>query len=164
MYDTGRFFTVTGLVDGPGQLRDIQMELTAFHARLFDRKNQKRSEPKRDFDTLVSHALSDTEVIEVATRSANGAKFDALLTRFQVVKSWIDEHLSPENLKAARCLMPAILMIRRLSHCRSPNVRAIGETTREIMSLPVRKSLNRIYILLKASGNTSYRSIQKWSS
>jgi len=79
MYDTGRFFTVTGVVDGSGTLRDFQVELDAFHTRIFDRNNRKPSETRRDFNDLKFPALSDVDVIETASGDPErGEKFAAL--------------------------------------------------------------------------------------
>jgi len=79
MYDHARFFTVTGIVDGPGVLRDIQTELDAFHARIFDRRNIKIAETRRDFDAIPFPALSDAEVVETASQDPErGEKFAAL--------------------------------------------------------------------------------------
>jgi len=79
MYDSGRFFTVTGMVDGPGTLRDFQSELNIFHTRIFDTKNQTRYESRRDFNRIPHPALSDAEVIDRAFHDEKrGEKFTLL--------------------------------------------------------------------------------------
>jgi len=77
MYDRGRFFTVTGLVSGSGVLRDIQEELDKLHRELFkkSRSTSGRSTGRRK---VAGTPLTDAEVIDKASKAANGAKFKAL--------------------------------------------------------------------------------------
>ncbi|MDP8227962.1 MAG: phage/plasmid primase, P4 family [Candidatus Electryoneaceae bacterium] len=73
MYETGRFFTVTGLVEGPGQLRDIQKALDELHARLFKKPKGPSSHSRK-----ASKYLSDDELIAKALKATNSTKFNAL--------------------------------------------------------------------------------------
>ena len=78
MYDSGRFFTVTGIVVGPGTLRDIQVELDTIHERLFKKAAapaKSRAAPGGD---RSPPDLTDVQIVERATKAANGAKFEAL--------------------------------------------------------------------------------------
>jgi len=78
MYDSGRFFTVTGVVAGPGTLRDIQEDLDALHARLFKKAETPRGNRASPGGDRLPPNLTDAQIIERATKAANGAKFDAL--------------------------------------------------------------------------------------
>ncbi len=65
MYDSNRFFTVTGLVNGNCEIMDIQDVLTSFHERIFKKSQPKgRSSPPKDRnppdmtdDAIVSKAV-----------------------------------------------------------------------------------------------------------
>jgi hypothetical protein len=77
MYDSGRFFTVTGRhVPGtPKTIPERQAEVEALHRRLFGLT-------KRDTNGHVSHGpgndLSDTEILARAKQASNGEAFEKL--------------------------------------------------------------------------------------
>jgi len=76
MYDSNRFFTVTGLVNGNSELRDIQKELHTFHARVFKKtKTHSRSSLGKVKNRSV---ITDDDLITRAINSKNGAKFSSL--------------------------------------------------------------------------------------
>ena len=78
MYDSGRFFTVTGIVAGPGTLRDIQSDLDVLHAKLFKKAESKGSNWASPGSDRSPPDLTDDQIVERATKAANGAKFEAL--------------------------------------------------------------------------------------
>jgi putative DNA primase/helicase len=103
MYDSGRFFTMTGhhLEGTPGTIEDCAAELTGLHAEVFC--TARPSEPAARGGTLPgwSAGLPDAELIEKAKRSVNGARFSAL---------WDGDtsgYGSPSEADAALCAMLA---------------------------------------------------------
>ncbi len=76
MYDSNRFFTVTGIVNGNCEIRDIQDVLTSLHERVFKKSQPKgRSAPPDGSNPTV---LTDDAVIAKAIKSKGGNKFEAL--------------------------------------------------------------------------------------
>lgn len=76
MYDSNRFFTVTGLDYGVGKMRDLQEELNALHTKVF-----RKDRPKRILGPPNGRnppSLTDDDLINKAIRSSSGNKFDAL--------------------------------------------------------------------------------------
>jgi len=76
MYDSNRFFTVTGLDYDIGKLRDFQKELNQLHARTF-KKTRTKGKPSRP-NGRNPPVLNDDEIIAKAIRSNNGIKFETL--------------------------------------------------------------------------------------
>jgi putative DNA primase/helicase len=80
MYETGRFFTMTGHhLDGtPRAIEDRHAELKALHVEVFSA--DKPAVPPSNVPKPARGAAdaADAELIEKAKRSANGAKFSAL--------------------------------------------------------------------------------------
>ena len=76
MYDSSRFFTVTGMDYGVGTIRNIQKELNNLHTKIFNKQRPKRrmSPP----NGRNPPALTDDDIITKAIRSNNGSKFEAL--------------------------------------------------------------------------------------
>ncbi|MEW6365191.1 MAG: hypothetical protein AB1714_11220 [Acidobacteriota bacterium] len=83
MYDAARYFCMTGWVlDGHDTIEDRQAELEELHREIFEKKDDGSGDappttalaPK----TLGGADLTDDEVIERASRAANGAKFSTL--------------------------------------------------------------------------------------
>ena len=77
MYDSGRFFTVTGkhLPSTPSKIKERQAEVEVLHRRLFGLTN-------RDTNGHGSHGpsndLSDAEILARAKQAANGKAFEKL--------------------------------------------------------------------------------------
>ena len=99
MYDSGRYFTVTGATvdDAPDEVRQMNDELGAIHSEYIASDDGQttlddaetgdsgavdadsgRSNPTLDADTGGSADLSDTEVVEKAKDAENGRKFKQL--------------------------------------------------------------------------------------
>ncbi len=85
MYDSGRFFTTTGhhVRDTPATIRDAQEAVDALYARLTSttaRDDAARSSGMRKVDDkqATHDTLTDDELIALASRAKNGAKFTAL--------------------------------------------------------------------------------------
>lgn len=79
MYDSGRFFTVTGkrLDNISMNIEKRQKELNKLHAEIFGNHSSKpTSKPKNEPMTNLS--ISDAELINKAMSANNGAKFKAL--------------------------------------------------------------------------------------
>jgi len=76
MYDSNRFFTVTGLIKGSGELRDFQKELNKLHSRTF-KKSQVRKKKSLP-NGRNPPALSDDDIITKALNANNSSKFEAL--------------------------------------------------------------------------------------
>lgn len=76
MYDTARFFTVTGHCwgEGPEQVRACQHEIDGLYENLFASHTLAHQPPKRSQD----EPLSDDEIIEKARTAKNGDKFRRL--------------------------------------------------------------------------------------
>lgn len=72
MYDTGRFFTITGnhVPGTPDDVCERQMEIEALHAELFP------PEPKQQ---TAANTLSDAEVITILAQSENAAEISNLM-------------------------------------------------------------------------------------
>jgi DNA-binding transcriptional ArsR family regulator len=71
-YDSGRYITMTGaVVDGHGSIRDDDGILAAWHVDTFPQEPEPTSEPF----TRMGASLATEEIIERATRAANGATF-----------------------------------------------------------------------------------------
>ncbi len=76
MYESNRFFTVTGLDFGVGNIRDFQEELTQLHARTFKKTRPKKKPPRpKDLNPPI---LNDDDLIAKAIKSNNGSKFEIL--------------------------------------------------------------------------------------
>lgn len=82
MYESGRYFTVTGqhLAGTPRTLEDRTGTLTALHAKLFGPAPRKTSPPSKppSRHTPAAQSIDDTELIDNASRATNGARFSAL--------------------------------------------------------------------------------------
>jgi len=76
MYDSNRFFTVTGLDYGIGKIRNFQEELNQLHARTFKKAHAKRTTSRPNGRNPP--VLNDDEIIAKAIRSNNGLKFEML--------------------------------------------------------------------------------------
>lgn len=78
MYSEGRFFTVSEkhLPGTPSAIEDRQEQLTAIHARFYAPKQQEGKHASRRAADALS--LSDNELLDIAHRAKNGAKFSAL--------------------------------------------------------------------------------------
>ncbi len=76
MYDSNRFFTVTGLDYGVGKIRNIQKELNQLHARTF-KKPLTKGKPSRP-NGRNPPILTDDDIIAKAIGSNNGIKFETL--------------------------------------------------------------------------------------
>jgi len=77
MYDQGRYATVTGLVaspDCPAEPRECTEELNRLHQAAFGQN----SELKQPAKTRPEEYLSDREIVERASRAANGDRFQKL--------------------------------------------------------------------------------------
>ncbi len=85
MYDTGRYFTVTGahLEGTPTTIEPRQAELEALHGEVFGKP---KGEPPAAASTStgggadIGSGLSDADLIERIRNSKNGKKFDRLMT------------------------------------------------------------------------------------
>lgn len=77
MYDSGRYFTVTGAhVDGtPVTIMDRKSEIEALHAELFGEIAESR---ENGHEAPAGGRLADAEILERAGRAANGPKLRAL--------------------------------------------------------------------------------------
>lgn len=78
MYDCGRFLTITGRRFGrsPDFIADCSAILPALHAKMFTPKPEAAlPRPSNSRPTL---SVSDGDLLALARRAANGAKFDAL--------------------------------------------------------------------------------------
>lgn len=75
MYDTGRFFTITGdQVDGmPDDVQDRQAEIKVLHAELFPPDTAPSGRP------AAANTLTDDEVIMILAQSENAAAISALM-------------------------------------------------------------------------------------
>jgi len=82
MYDRGRFFTVTGhhVRDTPATIHDAQEAVDALYARLTSTKTRDDTAGARQADDKqeTRDTLTDDELIALASRARNGAKFTAL--------------------------------------------------------------------------------------
>jgi putative DNA primase/helicase len=81
MYDTGRFFTITGqhLKGTPTSIKDRQKELKKLHSRIFGVKGQKpASSRKLRSEAQKSPRLPDSDLIQKAMRARNGDEFSRL--------------------------------------------------------------------------------------
>ncbi len=82
MYDRGRFFTVTGhhVPDAPATIHDAQEAVDALYTRLTSAKTRDDAGEARKADDKqeTRNTLTDDELITVASRGKNGAKFNAL--------------------------------------------------------------------------------------
>jgi len=85
MYDRSRFFTVTGhhVRDTPASIHDAQEAVDALYARLTSAKPRNDAQPssaarKADDKQETRDTLTDDELITVASRGKNGAKFTDL--------------------------------------------------------------------------------------
>ena len=76
MYDSNRFFTVTGLDYGIGPIRNIQKELDVLHAKVFQKQHPKKRSSQPSSQNPSS--LTDDDVIAKAIRSNSGVKFESL--------------------------------------------------------------------------------------
>ena len=100
MYDTGRYFTVTGhhFPGTPATIEAREKELKALHARIFSRSDQN---PAPATQPRAALTLSDSDLIEKARRAGNGEKFSLL---------WAGEwnaHPSQSEADLALCSMLA---------------------------------------------------------
>ncbi len=83
MYDSGRFFTVTGhrLPRSPASVMDRSEQLAALHRRVFGEPVTPRAGGfvgKGNGHGGAAHDIGDVELIERATRATNGDKFGRL--------------------------------------------------------------------------------------
>lgn len=80
MYDSGRFFTVTGhsLPDTPPDVRERGAELAALHRRIFGEGDSGVSPRRRTEHHAGGTALDDAELVRWASTAANGEKFARL--------------------------------------------------------------------------------------
>ena len=77
MYDTGRFFTVTGkALKGYSVLNERTTEVKYIHEK-YMKKPEKKSEPKREYSNQVID-LSDREVLDKMFSSTSGSAIKAL--------------------------------------------------------------------------------------
>jgi len=79
MYDSGRYFTMTGhhLKGTPTTIEDRQDELTALHTEIF---GQDKKEAPKGPGPSPAYDLADSELIERARAARNGDKFDRLMS------------------------------------------------------------------------------------
>ncbi len=83
MYDSGRFFTVTGhrLPEAPTDVMERTGQLAALHRRVFGEPTTPRAAGfvgKGNGHGGAAHGVTDVELIERATRATNGDKFGRL--------------------------------------------------------------------------------------
>ena len=79
MYDSGRFFTVTGkhLKESPLTIENRESELKALHKKTFP--PSVLNEPEPDIRVVqTSSSMTDAEIINKASQAANGSKFSRL--------------------------------------------------------------------------------------
>ncbi len=76
MYDSGRFFTVTGdhMAGSPSALKERTEELAALHAETFPPKAARAAQPV----PRVALGMTDAEVLRLAFKAKNGARVRAL--------------------------------------------------------------------------------------
>jgi Protein of unknown function (DUF3987) len=77
LYDSGRFFTVTGLhlAGTPKKIVERQVEVELLHRRLF---GLNKGDPNGHVSHGSGNALSDTEILARAGQAANGEAFEKL--------------------------------------------------------------------------------------
>lgn len=77
MYSQARYFTMTGhhLKGAPLSIEDRQAQLTVLHTAIFGKP---KAPPKDTGPGLSTLDLSDQDLIDLAHRAANGAKFGRL--------------------------------------------------------------------------------------
>jgi hypothetical protein len=82
MYDTGRFFTVTGdhLPDSPFTVERRDRELAAIHAEIFGSPAASGPAKSAPSSPPVTVSLDDSELINKALSARNGADFSSLWT------------------------------------------------------------------------------------
>jgi len=78
MYDSGRFFTVTGVVVSSGVLRDFDAELNSLHTRMIAKSPKSDGRRQSPTPDRSPQTLTNSDIVERATKAANGAKFEAL--------------------------------------------------------------------------------------
>jgi putative DNA primase/helicase len=79
MYDSGRFFTVTGqhLPGTPRKIEERQVEVEVLHRKIF---GFTKGETNGHLSHGTSNDLSDTEILTRASQASNGQAFDKLWT------------------------------------------------------------------------------------
>lgn len=77
MYESARYFVVTGH-GTPAPIEDRTTELATLHADIFGEATDASSEQSADRHVERGNALTDDELLDVARRASNGAKFQRL--------------------------------------------------------------------------------------
>jgi putative DNA primase/helicase len=92
LYDTGRYFTMTGARIHGGAIADRQQHLEQLHSELF----RQRREPRRD--SVAAIYASDAALIDRARRANDGGKFSRLWSGM-----WKGEYGSQSEADLALC-------------------------------------------------------------
>ena len=82
MYSSGRYFTCTGwsIDEFSTEITDCQPAIDTHYQTWFGEKNagERAGEEQGRKQDIKPPELTDDEIIKIATRAENGAKFDAL--------------------------------------------------------------------------------------
>lgn len=80
MYDRGRFLTITGrrFGDAPPHVADCRDVLPSLHAKMFPPKPKTAPKQNQNGTAHSLLTLSDHDLLAIASRASNGAKFEAL--------------------------------------------------------------------------------------
>jgi putative DNA primase/helicase len=117
MYDSGRYFTMTGdhLEGTPATIENRQAELEALHGEIFGKDHASSTRTHRD--TTASLGISDKELIAKANNARNGLSFSKLWAGY-----WIGDYPSQSEADQALCNslaaagLPGSLLPGRIHH------------------------------------------------
>jgi putative DNA primase/helicase len=170
MYDTARFFTVTGLhLDGsPTSIEERTEQLAELHEALFPNAQQTSDPNVAPLTDPTLTLVSDAEIIQKASTAANGEKFMKRWTG-----QWKGEYDSQSEVDEALCCDLAFWTgndASRIDHLfrqsqlyrpkwerddyRSATISRAIARTRKTYTMSKRERIGRLYSAVQQSGST----------